>query len=189
METKPCATCGETFARPRNVTRDDFKARRFCSRACAATARRIPLGQKDCINCGATFVQTRSERGKIWADKKYCSLECAYADRVGKRRGGDHWAWKGGRHVDPNGYVHVLLKDDHPMFSMTRNGRYVLEHRLVVAESLGRPLAKHETVHHVNGDRSDNRLENLQLRSGRHGKGQALRCRACGSTDIEHSEL
>jgi hypothetical protein len=60
-----------------------------------------------------------------------------------------------------------------------------MEHRLVMARAIGRPLDSHETVHHIDGNRTSNALSNLQLRVGRHGKGVALRCRQCGSSDIE----
>jgi len=82
-------------------------------------------------------------------------------------------------------YLGRIVRHDDPMAVMRMQYGYVLEHRLVMARSLGRPLESWETVHHVNGDCRDNRLENLQLRQGRHGKGHSFRCRGCGSVDIE----
>lgn len=95
----------------------------------------------------------------------------------------------GGRSITPHGYVRVLTRADDPLASMRDSGGYVMEHRLVMARSIGRPLSKNETVHHINGDRKDNRLENLQLRNGKHGKGMAARCACCGSRDIVFDEL
>jgi hypothetical protein len=86
--------------------------------------------------------------------------------------------------------VLVFVPEDDPMRSMAQRGSgYVMEHRLVVARLIGRPLHRHETVHHINGNRADNRIENLQLRNGHHGAGVVHRCRACGSTDIESTRL
>ena len=49
-----------------------------------------------------------------------------------------------------------------------------MEHRLIMEEMIGRLLEKHETVHHKNGNRLDNRPENLELWSVRQPKGQRV---------------
>ena len=77
-------------------------------------------------------------------------------------RGSRHGSWKGGRHW-LKGYWMVHVPFDSPFASMRSTGGYVLEHRLVMAQSLGRPLLSTENVHHLNGIRDDNRLENLEL--------------------------
>lgn len=110
-------------------------------------------------------------------------------DPLSRRSGPGHPLWKGGRWNSGEGYIRVWVAPDDPFAAMGTDRGYVLEHRLVMARSLGRPLLPTETVHHKNGKRDDNRTSNLQLRSGRHGKGQQLVCADCGSTHIVHADL
>lgn len=89
------------------------------------------------------------------------------------------------RIVTNQGYAVVLPEPDDPVAGMTHSvSGYVLEHRLVMARHLRRPLRANETVHHLNGERADNRLENLQLRNGNHGRGVKSVCLDCGSHNI-----
>jgi len=73
--------------------------------------------------------------------------------------------WKGGRiHCNSEGqYIGVKVYRDSPFYCMANKRGYVQEHRLVIAQKLGRPLLPSEYVHHINGDKQDNREENLKL--------------------------
>ena len=109
------------------------------------------------------------------------------SDKKAKRE--RHGQWKGGRIIDASGYVSVLA-EDYPEFQSMKNSiGYIREHRLIVALSLGRPLKRSETVHHINGDASDNRIENLQLRQGQHGTGVVMQCACCGSYDVRKIKI
>jgi len=82
-----------------------------------------------------------------------------------KREKISHYAPRPDRVVDKNGYVRVLLQLEDAKFSSMgdRKKRYVPEHRLVMAKHLDRCLKPQEIVHHKNGIKSDNRIENLML--------------------------
>ena len=72
--------------------------------------------------------------------------------------GSDNHAWKGGRIITDEGYIAVKMRN-HPA---VKNG-YVKEHRLVMENHLNRLLLPCEVVHHINGIKTDNRIENLEL--------------------------
>lgn len=63
----------------------------------------------------------------------------------------------------PEGYE---LRHSSGYIQEKRDGKWIMQHRLVMEEMIGRPLMKGERVHHRNGKRDDNRPENLELWTG-----------------------
>lgn len=82
-------------------------------------------------------------------------------------RGVDLFKW------ESRGYVVLSIKD-HPNSIKKGKCGYLLEHVLIMSNHLGRPLRKGETVHHKNGIKNDNRIENLELWSKSHPYGQRI---------------
>ncbi len=84
----------------------------------------------------------------------------SYKQMMRERMSGkNHPQWKGGRAYHSGGYV-LAHAPEHPH---KHHGNYIFEHRLVMEHHLGRYLESGETIHHVNGIKDDNRLENLKL--------------------------
>lgn len=77
----------------------------------------------------------------------------------GGRRGADHPRWIGGLVDSGQGYL-FRYAPENP--NADKRG-YVMEHRLVMEKHIGRPILPTEIVHHKNGDRKDNRIENLEI--------------------------
>lgn len=104
---------------------------------------------RKCVVCGKLLI------GK---QKKCCSRSCAGKLGNSQYKGENAKNWKGGRVKHSDGYIRIF-KPDHPYACYG----YVLEHRLVIEEHLGRCLIPGEIVHHINGIKDDNRIENLEL--------------------------
>ncbi len=106
-----------------------------------------------CEDCGKErWVVLRNWR----ADSMRCRSCAMKISRYKPRGGKEHPMWNGGRIITSGGYVRVHYPN-HP----DAVNNYVLEHRLVLEQKLGRPLKSTEVGHHLNGIKADNRPENL----------------------------
>jgi len=76
-----------------------------------------------------------------------------------KMSGSNSPAWKGGKYIDGHGYLRIL-KPEHPL---ANKAGYVAKHTLVMEKHLGRFLTRKEVVHHINGDKQNNKIKNLKL--------------------------
>ena len=106
--------------------------------------------KKYCLNCNKELLLKRYENCNGKYNEKFCSRKCLSQFW----RGENHPAFKGGRFIDNFGYVHILVEGA---------GKYILEHRFLMENKIGRRLTNQEHVHHIDGDKSNNSLNNLML--------------------------
>jgi hypothetical protein len=126
-----------------------------------------------CETCGTqitarTYYRKDGSVKGYYMPDRFCSLSC-----TGKSAHDTQFKRRSGKFLDKSGYVML-----NPVGRTRKNSYQQPEHRAVMERMLGRKLEAHETVHHKNGIRHDNRPENLELWSGRHGRGQR-------ATDLE----
>jgi hypothetical protein len=74
-------------------------------------------------------------------------------------KGSNNPNWKGGKVDNGSGYLMIKRLG----YQSAKKDGYVYEHRLVMEEHLGRKLESYEIVHHKNGNKKDNRIENLEV--------------------------
>lgn len=153
-----CYHCAKPFKKPYGLARAaGLDSRNFCSRKCY----QITVGTPPMLTCGMCerpFMAPKNKadsRGmQINKKAKYCSVTCRIR------------AQSKDVVLDSRGYVLVA-----PPGGGKKN---LFEHRVVMESVIGRPLRKEETVHHKDGNRTNNDPSNLELWSSRHGKGQRV---------------
>lgn len=138
-------------------------SRRAAERHRYASRRDNGWPERPCPICGALF-----QKATIC-----CSTKCLNEWKARSQRGEKNPFWKGGRRINAHGYV-VLRR-----YGGKRKDGYVFEHREVMEDYLRRKLSSWEVVHHRNGNKSDNRIENLMIVSHATHAGQIV-CPDCG---------
>ncbi|MDP9288054.1 MAG: HNH endonuclease [Thermoproteota archaeon] len=156
-----CEECGNQYIYRVN----NAGTQRFCSTKCQSrnySRRQLTEYYKVGNKCDCGFVGI----GKHLCHCGICGSELSgwnfnlqqpYTFKPGHMNRGKHGEesghWQGGRHIDNKGYVRISIG----------NGNRRYEHDLVIEEHLGKKLLSNEHVHHKNGVKTDNRIENLEV--------------------------
>lgn len=175
-----CKTCGTEFSmKPSYLVayRKKFsKDPLYCSIPCSAKARRMATEERSvftCLQCGKENRMKRYEgtgRTVYYRQQKFCNIDCkATWQKEHAKKRFDEQGYR--KHIKRGGYVWISIP---ALASRTGKKREMLEHRYVMEQHLGRELFPDETVHHKNGNRSENSIDNLELFSSRHGPGQRV---------------
>lgn len=154
MIEKICEFCNKKFS--------VYKCRSTIAKYCSIKCRQISVGNKNnkriiikCNYCNKDIIRIPY---KLKINKNnFCNITCKKLYQSKFIVGDNSYKWRGGRHIS-HGYIYVYVKD-HPKSV----NNYIGEHIIIMEKEIGRYLNDKECVHHINKDRQDNRIENLQL--------------------------
>jgi len=122
-----------------------------------------------CVVCPLCGIERWPRLHSDGKPRNYRCQKCANRDipkskgHIAKLSRENHYHWKGGRGKVSRGYISIRVYPDDFFYPMAKSSGRVFEHRLVMAKHLNRCLLSWEVVHHKNGIKGDNRIENLQL--------------------------
>ena len=166
MKEFNCDQCNKKFKAFPSHRRGKFK---FCKYACKKlfqTGKHHVGNTSRCVICNKKYW---IKPYAIQRGRRCCSWKCR-SELLKRKTGQKSPKWKGGTQKHSGGYL------EQPHTQLRGRAKRILQHRRVMEEYLGRKLLRKEVVHHVDGNKKNNEIENLELMTlSEHSKYHALK--------------